>query len=91
MFFYLQSKHSYFLGYEHILVERKGEKQNVALITLNRPKAFNALCDGLMKEVSNALDSMENDSGIGAIVITGSERAFAAGNFLIRHFFYLPI
>ncbi|XP_065579153.1 enoyl-CoA hydratase, mitochondrial-like isoform X3 [Artemia franciscana] len=66
-------------GYEHILVERKGEKQNVALITLNRPKAFNALCDGLMKEVSNALDSMENDSGIGAIVITGSERAFAAG------------
>jgi len=66
-------------NYEFIKVEKKGEKQNVGLITLNRKKALNALCDGLMKEVANALDTLEADSEIGAIVLTGSERAFAAG------------
>lgn len=68
-----------FTGYQHILVEKQGSKSNVGLITLNRPKALNALCDALMREVSTALDELENDKEIGALVITGSERAFAAG------------
>ncbi|XP_063230609.1 enoyl-CoA hydratase, mitochondrial isoform X4 [Bacillus rossius redtenbacheri] len=66
-------------NYEYILVEKKGEKQNVALITLNRPKALNALCDGLMKEVGDAVSRFEEDKSVGALVITGSEKAFAAG------------
>lgn len=57
----------------------KGANCNVALITLNRPKALNALCAGLMTEVSKALDTFESDPAISAVVITGSERAFAAG------------
>jgi len=65
--------------YEYILVEKRGEKQNVGFIQLNRPKALNALCDGLMLEVGRALDAFEADGDIGAIVLTGSERAFAAG------------
>ncbi|KAG9341119.1 hypothetical protein JZ751_019873 [Albula glossodonta] len=65
--------------FQHILVEKKGEKQNVGFIQLNRPKALNALCDALMTEVGQALDAFEADGEIGAIVITGSERAFAAG------------
>ncbi|KAJ0005137.1 hypothetical protein NQD34_011351 [Periophthalmus magnuspinnatus] len=65
--------------YEYIVVEKRGEKKNVGFIQLNRPKALNALCDGLMREVGHALDSFEADNGVGAIVITGSERAFAAG------------
>jgi enoyl-CoA hydratase len=65
--------------YEHILVEVKGTKQNVGLITLNRPKALNALCDPLMREVNTAIDAFEQDPAIGCIVLTGSERAFAAG------------
>lgn len=56
-----------------------GEKGNVGLITLNRPKALNALCGQLMTELSQALTEFENQAGIGAIVITGSEKAFAAG------------
>ncbi|XP_037953307.1 probable enoyl-CoA hydratase, mitochondrial [Teleopsis dalmanni] len=64
---------------EFIKTEVTGEKKNVAVITLNRPKALNALCNGLMKELSTALDSFEKDKSIAAIVITGSEKAFAAG------------
>ena len=63
-----------------ILTEKKGEKQNVGFIQLNRPKALNALCDQLMAELQDALDNFESDSNVGAIVITGSERAFA-GNY----------
>uniref|UniRef100_A0A182N3W7 Probable enoyl-CoA hydratase, mitochondrial n=1 Tax=Anopheles dirus TaxID=7168 RepID=A0A182N3W7_9DIPT len=66
-------------SYEFIKAELTGEKQNVALITLNRPKALNALCNGLVAEISDALDRYEADDSIGAIVITGSEKAFAAG------------
>nr|XP_033799283.1 enoyl-CoA hydratase, mitochondrial [Geotrypetes seraphini] len=66
-------------SYQYILVEKKGEHQNVGLIQLNRPKALNALCDGLMTEVIQAAESFEKDPGIGAIVITGNEKAFAAG------------
>uniref|UniRef100_A0A8C4DE30 Enoyl-CoA hydratase, mitochondrial n=1 Tax=Dicentrarchus labrax TaxID=13489 RepID=A0A8C4DE30_DICLA len=65
--------------YEYILVEKRGDQSNVGFIQLNRPKALNALCDGLMKEVGQALDAFETDSEVGAIVITGSDRAFAAG------------
>ncbi|XP_077351937.1 enoyl-CoA hydratase, mitochondrial [Festucalex cinctus] len=65
--------------YEYIMVEKRGEQKNVGFIQLNRPKALNALCDDLMKEVSQALDTFESDGDVGAIVITGSDRAFAAG------------
>jgi enoyl-CoA hydratase len=64
------------MTYETILVETHGA---VGLIRLNRPKALNALCDALMKELSQALDAFEKDNAIGAMVLTGSDRAFAAG------------
>ncbi|KAK0405713.1 hypothetical protein QR680_018153 [Steinernema hermaphroditum] len=64
---------------EMIKVSIVGEQKNVALIELNRPKALNALCNQLMDELSISLDQLDNDKFIGAIVITGSERAFAAG------------
>ena len=64
------------MSYENILVETRGR---VGLITLNRPKALNALNDTLVDEISAALDAFEADDGIGAIVVTGSEKAFAAG------------
>jgi enoyl-CoA hydratase len=63
-------------AYETILVETRGP---VGLITLNRPKALNALCDQLMGELARALDALEADDAIGCIVVTGSEKAFAAG------------
>ncbi len=63
--------------YQYILVDKKGEKKDVGFIQLNRPKALNALCDGLMMEVGKALDVFEADSEVGAIIITGSEKAFA--------------
>ncbi|KAI5625043.1 enoyl-CoA hydratase, mitochondrial, partial [Silurus asotus] len=65
--------------YQYILVDKKGEKKNVGFIQLNRPKALNALCDGLMLEVGKALDIFEQDTEVGAVVITGSDKAFAAG------------
>ncbi|WP_322054911.1 enoyl-CoA hydratase [Paraburkholderia bannensis] len=64
------------MGYENILVETRGK---VGLITLNRPKALNALNDALMDELGVALKAFDADEDIGAIVITGSEKAFAAG------------
>jgi enoyl-CoA hydratase len=63
-------------SFENILVERRGR---VGLITLNRPKALNALCDALVTELGAAFDAFDADAEIGAIVITGSEKAFAAG------------
>ncbi|XP_073442420.1 enoyl-CoA hydratase, mitochondrial isoform X2 [Dendrobates tinctorius] len=65
--------------YQYILVERRGRNRNVGFIQLNRPKTLNALSDDLMAEINQALDSFEGDPQIGAIVITGSEKAFAAG------------
>ncbi len=59
-----------------IELEKKGR---VGLIRLNRPQALNALCDELVRELGQALNELEADSGIGAIVLTGSEKAFAAG------------
>lgn len=66
-------------NFEFIKTEVTGANKNVALITLNRPKALNALCKGLMTELSNALETFERDSTINALVLTGSEKAFAAG------------
>ncbi|XP_028144688.1 enoyl-CoA hydratase, mitochondrial [Diabrotica virgifera virgifera] len=66
-------------NYEFIKVSKTGEKQNVGLIQLNRPKALNALCNGLISEVSEALNSFDTDKSVGAVVITGNEKAFAAG------------
>ena len=62
--------------YENILVETQGR---VGLIRLNRPKALNALCDALMQELGDQLLAFDADPKIGAIVLTGNERAFAAG------------
>ncbi|MFZ5835096.1 MAG: enoyl-CoA hydratase [Pseudomonadota bacterium] len=64
------------MSYENILVETHGR---VGLIRLNRPQALNALCKALMDELGQAIDKFEADPGIGCLVITGSERAFAAG------------
>ena len=64
------------MSYENIIAETRGK---VGLITLNRPKALNALNDSLIDELDAALDSFEADANIGCIVITGSEKAFAAG------------
>jgi len=64
------------VNYENIIAETRGK---VGLITLNRPKALNALNDTLIDELGAALDSFEADANIGCIVITGSEKAFAAG------------
>jgi enoyl-CoA hydratase len=61
---------------ENILVETRGR---VGIVTLNRPKALNALNDALMDELGAALLAFDQDEGVGCIVITGSERAFAAG------------
>jgi len=64
------------MTFETVLFEKKGK---VGLITLNRPQALNALNAQLIAELNSALDICENDEGVGAIVITGSEKAFAAG------------
>ena len=64
------------MAYQNILVETRGK---VGLITLNRPQALNALNSALIAELNQALDAWEADEGIGCIVITGSEKAFAAG------------
>jgi enoyl-CoA hydratase len=63
-------------GYEMIATETQGR---VAVVRLNRPQALNALCDQLMEELGQALRGFDADPGIAAIVITGSEKAFAAG------------
>jgi enoyl-CoA hydratase len=64
------------VSYELIKVEQKGR---VGLITLDRPKQLNALSPQLMQELGAALQKYDADEGIGAIVITGTEKAFAAG------------
>ncbi|MCC0042468.1 MAG: enoyl-CoA hydratase [Rhodobiaceae bacterium] len=64
------------MAYENIIAERRG---NVGFITLNRPKALNALNSALIDELGEAIDGYEADERIGCIVITGSEKAFAAG------------
>jgi enoyl-CoA hydratase len=64
------------MSYEFITVEQKGR---VGVIALNRPKQLNALSPGLMAELGKALVALDADAGIGAILLTGNEKAFAAG------------
>ena len=64
------------MKYENILVERRGA---VGLIALHRPKALNALCQVLMDELTLAIKAFEDEPKIGCLVLTGSEKAFAAG------------
>src|SRR5512134_782277 len=64
------------MSYEFITTQVKGR---VALVTLNRPKALNALSPRLMQELGAALTGFDGDDGVGAILLTGGEKAFAAG------------
>ena len=64
------------MAYQNIIVETRGP---VGLIRLNRPQALNALNAQLMDEVTAAVDAFEGDDAIGCLVVTGSEKAFAAG------------
>ncbi|RST51428.1 enoyl-CoA hydratase [Variovorax sp. MHTC-1] len=65
------------MNYENIEVRTEAGK--VGIVTLNRPKALNALNDALMTELGDALKAFDVDEAIGCIIVTGSERAFAAG------------
>ena len=64
------------LGYENVLVTREGE---IGIVQLNRPKVLNALSFEVMSELVNGLEELDRDGMIRAIILTGSERAFAAG------------
>jgi enoyl-CoA hydratase len=64
------------MTHQHIIVETKGR---VGIIRLNRPQALNALNGALIAELAAAVDAFEADAGVGCMVITGSEKAFAAG------------
>jgi enoyl-CoA hydratase len=68
------------MNYDNILTAEHGDGAlRVGVITLNRPKQLNALNDGLMDDLSAALRAYDADDGIGCIIVTGSEKAFAAG------------
>ncbi len=69
------------MDYETLLTEKRAAEtgSSVALVTLNRPKALNALNSVMMRELTGLLKSLDEDAEIGAIVLTGSEKAFAAG------------
>ena len=79
------------MTYENILTELRGDGNcRTGLITLNRPKALNALNDELMDELGAALKAFDADPGVGCIVITGGDKAFAAGadiSVLAKHSF----
>ena len=64
------------MTYENILVETRDK---IGIVQLNRPKALNALNDKLMDELGDALTKFDSNEGIGCIIITGNEKAFAAG------------
>jgi enoyl-CoA hydratase len=64
------------MAYETILTETRGK---AGLITINRPDALNALNSIVIREITHALDAFDRDATIGAVVLTGSEKAFAAG------------
>jgi len=64
------------MAYQNIIVATRGK---VGVVTLNRPHALNALSPELMRELASALDAFEGDDNIGCMVVTGSDKAFAAG------------
>eukprot|EP00956_Cyclotella_meneghiniana_P014435 scaffold21566_cov73-Cyclotella_meneghiniana.AAC.16 len=71
-------------SYDHILAEKRlpeisANGGGVGLITLHRPKALNALCDALFEDLIHAVSAFDEDEDVGCIVITGSPKAFAAG------------
>jgi enoyl-CoA hydratase/carnithine racemase len=72
----LQQRYNSAAPYQHILTE---VKDNVGIITLNRPKFLNALCNALLDEVIDAGRKFDKNSEVGCIIITGSDKAFAAG------------
>ena len=76
------------MGYEFILAERKGR---VGVVTLNRPQQLNALNPKLMQELGAALLAFDADEGIGCMIVTGSDKAFAAGADIVamRDFDYM--
>lgn len=63
-------------AFEHIIVETKGA---VGIVQINRPKMLNALSFGVFKEIATAIDQLEANTAVGCIVVTGNEKAFAAG------------
>jgi len=66
-------------SYQHILTDKKGKNGCVGYVQLNRPKALNSLCDALINELVDALKTFQKDENVGAIVLTGIPKAFAAG------------
>ena len=64
------------MSYQHVRVQTEGQ---VGIVILHRPEALNALSNSLLRELITALDSFENTDSVGAIVLTGNEKAFAAG------------
>jgi 1,4-dihydroxy-2-naphthoyl-CoA synthase len=72
-------------SYDYITVEKRtvadddAAAASVALITLNRPQALNALCDALFEDLIHAATAVDSDDSIGCLVLTGSTKAFAAG------------
>ena len=64
------------MSFEHLIVETQNK---IGIIRLNRPKALNALCGALMDELTRAVDELESNPGIHVLILTGSEKAFAAG------------
>ena len=68
------------MTYEMIVTSTQGpESRQVGIVTLNRPKQLNALNDQLMDELGQALKAFDADDSVGCMVLTGSEKAFAAG------------
>mmetsp|Transcript_14753 Transcript_14753/g.25098 ORF Transcript_14753/g.25098 Transcript_14753/m.25098 type:complete len:87 (+) Transcript_14753:134-394(+) len=65
------------MEYKNIIVDKS--EGSIVLIQLNRPKALNALCDDLFFEIMDAVEEAELDPEVSCIVLTGSEKAFAAG------------
>ena len=64
------------MAYQNIIVETRGK---VGVVTLNRPQTLNALSPELMRELAAALDAFESDDNIGCMIVTGNDKAFAAG------------
>jgi enoyl-CoA hydratase len=70
------SKNSIAMNYENVIVEKDGA---IAVITLNRPQALNALSYALVKDLSLAMQELDQDAGVRVLIVTGGEKVFAAG------------